>query len=249
MRQAIILTYFLDKIVQTSVVHGHHWCCVRHIAILYIVIETFKLEDIMRDFSQIVSDEAIGAAVTALEANGFTVTIAANAAAAKDSVLTALPNGAEVFTTTSETLDATGIAAAINDTGDYDAVRPKLASLTGEDSKQEQRRLGSAPAYVVGSVHAVTQDGRVLVASATGSQLPSYVYGAGTVIWVVGAQKIVENMDEALARLEQYVFPLENKRAMKAYGSGSSINKVLMVNKEFEPGRIQVVIVKESLGF
>lgn len=204
----------------------------------------------MNDFSRIVNDEAIGAAVPALEANGFKVTIVADATAAKDAVLAQVPKGAAVFTVTSETLEATGIAATINDSGDYDAVRPKLAALRGDESKRaEQRELGASPEFVLGSVQAITQDGRVLIASATGSQLPAYAYGAGSVIWVVGAQKIVKDMNEAFARLEQYVFQLENERAMKAYGSGSGINKVLTINKEVNSERIHVIIVKEALGF
>jgi L-lactate utilization protein LutC len=204
----------------------------------------------MADFTQVAQDEAIGAAVTALEANNFKVTVVDTAVGAKDAVLAALPKGAEVFTVTSRTLDDTGIRAAINESGDYDAIQPKLNAMMGDATKKaEQRRLGSAPEYVVGSVHALTQDGRALIASATGSQLPSYAYGAGNVIWVVGAHKIVKDMHEAFERLEQHVFPLEDERAQQAYGTHSSINKVLTVNKEANPERIRIIIVKETLGF
>lgn len=204
----------------------------------------------MNQFSTVAEEAAIATTVKGLEANGFVVTVAENGEAALVKALALLPKGAEVLTVTSQTVEKIGLASAINESGDYDAVRPKLTAMQGDESKKsEQRRLAAAPEYVVGSVHAVSQDGHVLIASATGSQLPAYTYGAAHVIWIVGAQKIVKNMDEAWKRLEQYVFPLENERAKQAYGAGSSINKALVYNKEVNPGRVHIVLAKEALGF
>lgn len=202
-------------------------------------------------YDTIATDAAIEAAKQALEANGLIVTVVDDKDAAKAAVLQKLTKGTEVMTVTSKTLEAIGLDTAINDSGDYDAVRPKLNQMMGDETKKrEQRKLGAAPDVVVGSVHAVTEDGIVLVASNTGSQLPSYVYGAGTVIWVVGAQKIVKDLNQAHDRLNSYVLPLESKRAHEAYGvPGSNISKMFELHKEIQPGRIHMVIVKESLGF
>ncbi len=201
-------------------------------------------------YDTVATDAQIETAKTALEANGMHVIVAKNADDAKQAVFDLLPKGAEVLTSTSHTLGTLGLDVAINESGDYDAVRPKLNALYGDPSKKrEQRKLAAAPDYIVGSVHAVTEDGRVLVASATGSQLPAYSQAAGKVIWVVGAQKIVKNLDAAFDRLSSHVFPLENERSQKAYGSGSSISKTLVFNKETTPDRITLVIVKENLGF
>lgn len=204
----------------------------------------------MRQFDVVADQAAITAAADALQANGFRVAIAENGEAAKTKVLELLPKGAEVFTATSVTNDSIGLTATINTSGEYDAVRPKIAALHGDPSGlAEQRSLRASPDYVVGSVHALTQDGHALIASKTGSQLPAYVYGAGHVIWVVGAQKIVKNLDQAWQRLEQHVLPLEDVRSHQAYGAGTSIDKVLIYNREFPPGRIDIIIVKEALGF
>ncbi|HEV7454759.1 MAG TPA: LUD domain-containing protein [Candidatus Saccharimonadales bacterium] len=204
----------------------------------------------MTDYKIIADDTAIETAKTALEANNFKVTVVADAAAAKETVLAKLPKGSEVLTVTSETLKTTGIAAAINESGDYDAVMPKLMVLMGDPSKkQEQRKIGAAPEYVIGSVHALTQDGHAIIASNTGSQLPAYAYGAGHVIWVVGAQKIVTDLADAEQRLSQHVLPLEDVRAQEAYGIHTAVNKKLVFNKEVAPDRVEIVIVKEVLGF
>ncbi len=204
----------------------------------------------MAEYNTVATDDVIKNTEAALQANNFEVVITEDGEAAKAAVLGMIPNGSEVMTATSRTLETIGLNSAINESGDYDAVVPKLAAMMGdEDKKREQRKLGAAPDYILGSVHALTQNGEALIASATGSQLPGYAYGAGRVIWVVGAQKIVKDLEQAFERLKEHVFPLENERSKQAYGSGSGINKTLVVKKEARPGRITVVIVKQSLGF
>jgi L-lactate utilization protein LutC len=114
----------------------------------------------------------------------------------------------------------------------------------------EKRRRGAAPEYVLGSVHALTETGSAIIASATGSQLPAYAYGAEKVIFVVGTQKIVPTLEAGMGRVTDHVLPLESERARKAYGvSGSSINKMLVLHKEVEAGRVTFILVKEALGF
>ena len=121
--------------------------------------------------------------------------------------------------------------------------------MNRETQGREIRKLGSAPDYAAGSVHAVTEDGHVLIASNTGSQLGPYATGAGKVIWAVGAQKIVKDLNEGLRRIQEYCFPREEEHMRQLYKVGTSVSKVLIVNREFRPGRITMIIVKEELGF
>ena len=114
---------------------------------------------------------------------------------------------------------------------------------------REIRKLVGAPDYAAGSVHAVTEDGRVLIASNTGSQLGPYASSAGKVIWVVGAQKIVKDVNEGLRRIEEYSYPLEEVHMQELYKMSTNVNKVLIVNREIRPNRITMIIVKEELGF
>jgi hypothetical protein len=98
-------------------------------------------------------------------------------------------------------------------------------------------------------VHAVTEDGRVMIASKTGSQLGPYASGAGNVIWVVGAQKLVKDMGEGVRRIYEYCLPREEVHMQELYHTGTAPNKILIVNGEMRPGRITMIIVKEDLGF
>jgi hypothetical protein len=102
---------------------------------------------------------------------------------------------------------------------------------------------------MVGSVHAVTEDGQVIIASFGGSQLPGYAAGAGHVVWVVGAQKIVPTLEDGFKRIREYSYPLEDERLLQSLGVNSAINKLLIVSGEVRPGRTTMIIVKEKLGF
>lgn len=185
----------------------------------------------------------------ALEKNGISVFIANTQEEAKRKALDLIPKGSEVMTMSSVTLDTLEISKEINELGRFNSVRNKLMSLDRNTQKRETNRLGAAPDFAVGSVHAVTEDGHVLIASNTGSQLPAYVYAAGKVIWVVGTQKIVKDTQDGLRRIYEYSYPLEDARAQKAYGVRSNVSKILIINKEIMPERITIILVKEKLGF
>ena len=200
------------------------------------------------EFARLASEEQIATAVAALTANGMTAEVVANGAEARSRVLDLLPEGAEVFTSMSRTLDTLGLSAEINDSSRYHPLRPQLKALDRERQGREWRRLQSSPEYVVGSVHAMTEQGQVLIASASGSQLASYVFGASHVIWVVGAQKIVRDLEEGLRRVREYSYPLEHERIQALGMPGSFVAKILLVERE-RPGRISVLLVKEALGF
>ena len=152
------------------------------------------------------------------------------------------------MTNTSVTLQETGIAEAINNGGPYESVRNKMMTLDFATQVQQMKAIAGQPDYALGSVHAVTRDGTLFIASASGSQLASYVWGAANVIFVVGAQKLVSSAEEARERIVEHSLPLEDARAYAAYGQNSQIGKILEIHQE-NPGRIHVVLLRQSVGF
>ncbi|HKC14449.1 MAG TPA: lactate utilization protein [Patescibacteria group bacterium] len=203
----------------------------------------------MKNWTELPDQKIIEKTIESLKANGIDAFSVENGKEAKEKALELIPQGAEIMTMTSVTLDSIGLPKEINESGKYDSVRNKLNSLDRKTQGREMQKLGAAPEWVVGSVHGITQDGKVLVASNTGSQLPAYVYGSDHVVWVVGAQKIVKDLDEAWKRLYEHTLPLESERLKKIYNVPSFVSKVLIVQKEIKPGRITMIIVKEVLGF
>jgi hypothetical protein len=202
-----------------------------------------------RRWGTLADDVRVKRTIAALEANGISVLRASDAAEAKRMVLDLVPDGSQVHQGASQSLDVVGITDEIEKSGRYEALRPRVWSMDRKTQGDEIRRLGAAPDVMLGSVHAVTETGSLVAASMSGSQLGPYVSGAGRVILVVGTQKIVSDLEEALHRIDEYAYTLEDARAQAAYGMRSGVNKVLVINREITPGRITVVLVDEVLGF
>jgi acyl-CoA hydrolase len=199
-------------------------------------------------FSTLPDDQTLAATVVALEEHGFSVEVVDGLDAAREAVLARIPNGASVMTNTSVTLQDTGIADAINDGGPYESARNKMFALDFATQLQEMKAIAGQPDYALGSVHAVTRDGTLVIASASGSQLASYAWGAANVIFVVGAQKLVPTPQAARERIYQHSLKLEDARAYAAYGQNSLVGKILEIHQE-PPGRIHVVLIRKIVGF
>ena len=193
--------------------------------------------------------ERLERAAAALTAHGFAVEILDAAAAARTRIEDLIPEGASVFTGASETLRLSGIDAHINTSGRYQAVRPRLLAMDRVTGAGDIRRLLASPGVAVGSVAALTETGSLVVASASGSQLPGYAGGAARAIWIAGAQKVVPDLPAALRRVEDHALPLESARAQVAYGQPSAINRLLVLNAEPHPGRGTVLLLRQATGF
>ncbi|HUZ29958.1 MAG TPA: LUD domain-containing protein [Solirubrobacteraceae bacterium] len=184
----------------------------------------------------------------ALRARGFKAQVADGAEQARQLVLGAIPEGSEVHTALSETLRELGITSEIEESGRYESIRSQLSSLDRGTQGREMRKLGAAPDYIIGSAHAITDDGEIIVGSGSGSQLGAYAYAGGDVILVVGHQKLARDLAEGLRRVREYSLPREYARMQDAGFPGSLLAKTLIIH--YDPSdRITVILVPETLGF
>jgi acyl-CoA hydrolase len=199
-------------------------------------------------FAALPDEDTLAATVTALEEHGFSVEVVDDLDAAREAVLARIPHGSSVMTNTSVTLQEAGITDAVNDSGHYDSARARMAGLDFATQLQEMKAIGGQPDYALGSVHAITRDGVLVIASASGSQLASYAWGAANVIFVVGAQKLVPTVEAARDRIYSHSLVLEDGRAVAAYGQHSYVGKILEIHAEL-PGRVHIVLVRQPAGF
>jgi hypothetical protein len=200
-------------------------------------------------FTDPATEPRLERAAAALTANNFVVEILDDAAAARTRIKYLIPEGASVFTGASETLRLSGIDVDLNTSGRYDAIKSRTLTIDRATGVRDIWRLIASPDVIVGSVAALTETGSLVIASASGAQLPGYAGGAGQVIWVVGAQKVVPDLSTALRRVEEHCLPLESNRAMQVYGKPSAVNRLLVLNAEPEPGRGTVLLLREAIGF
>jgi hypothetical protein len=211
-------------------------------------VVTMTIQTDPHRFTILPDDQTLAATVVALEEHGSSVEVVDDLDSAREAVLARIPEGSSVMTNTSVTLDETGIADAVNNGGPWESIRNKLLALDFETQAQEMKAIAGQAEFVVGSVHAITRDGVLLIASASGSQLAAYAWGAANVIVVVGAQKLVPDLEAARERIFEHSLKLEDARAYATYGQNSFVGKILEIHQEL-PGRTHVVLIRQSVGF
>jgi hypothetical protein len=201
-------------------------------------------------YSRPASEERIKTATESLTRNSFVVHVVDSPQDARSLLEKLLPDDKTIFTASSETVRLSGIDQLINaPESRFKSLRQEIVKLDPATQFREQIKMGATPDVVVGSVHAITDDGRVLVGSASGSQLGPFSAGAEKVFWIVGSQKLVKDLDDGLRRLDLYSFPMEDSRMRDVRDRGSVLAKILISNREVFPGRTTIIIVREPIGF
>lgn len=202
----------------------------------------------MTDYARPASESALDAVAEQLRERNFEVVIVDNAAEAKAAVLDRLPEGAEVHSGKSKTLEDIGLFKELMEGDRYDFVRKRTLKMDRKTQMREITKLSASPEYMLNSVHALTKAGQLVVVSASGSQLGPLASGAQRVILVVGSQKVVPDLDAAFRRIADYVFPYEDARLREQLGIGTQWARTLILERDFMPGRTTVILVREPVG-
>jgi len=201
------------------------------------------------DFAQPASEAMLQTVAERLRERNFETIIVATAAEAKVAVMERIPEGVEIHSGKSKTLEDIGVFAELMGSDRYDFVRKRTSKMDRKTQAREIRKLGAAPDVMLGSVQALTEAGQLVVASASGSQIGPYASGAGTLILVVGSQKIVPDLDTAIRRITDHVQPYEDARLREQMGMGTKLTRILILERDYSPGRTTVVLVREPVGF
>jgi len=206
--------------------------------------------EIDASLDELPAEETIEETVENLEANGFEVVVVDSADEALDTLKDHVPAGASVMNGHSTTLEEIGFAEYLTE-GDHDweALPNEIWSIDDDAERQAARREAQTADHFLGSVNAIAETGELVAADRSGSRIGAYPFAAGNVTIVSGVNKIVDDLDAALDRLESVAYPLENERAKEAYGVESAIAKQLVFRQELEEGRTTVVLIRENLGY
>ena len=206
------------------------------------------MTQIQEEFAAPASEETIQRVAGKMRERNIEVVVVDNGDQAREAVLERVPEGAEVHSGKSKTLQDAGIFDIIHDQSRYDALRPRMFKMDRKTQMREIRKLIAGPDYMLGSANAITEDGVLVIASATASQIGPIAGAAGKVILLVGSQKIVPDLETALRRIHDYVLPWEDAQLRKAMNTGSFVGKVLLVEREWAAGRMTVILVRQPIG-
>ncbi len=204
----------------------------------------------MQNNSLIPTNDVIEQTASSLTNNGFSTQVVADGVAALEALKKLIPANSEVMTGSSTTLNEIGFSDYLaSDAHPWKSVHSQITSEDDEAKRAELRRKSITAEYYVASANALTQDGKIVAVDMSGSRVGAFLYGAKNLVLVVGVQKIADNLDAALTRVREVVFPLEDARAQKAYGMHSKTAKWAIMEFEGVKNRVHVILVKEALGF
>lgn len=204
------------------------------------------------NYSQNASEDSISKTVAKLAEHNVEAIVVDDKQQALSMVKEFIPAGASVMNGSSMTLEEIGFVDYLkSDNHGWNNLHEAIVKETDSAKQAELRKQAVLSDYYLGSVHALTETGEMVIASNTGSQLPHIAFTSKNLIFVVGSQKIVPNLVEAIKRLEEYVIPLEDENSKKKWGAGTAVNKLLIFKGEnaYMGRKVRVIIVKESLGF
>ena len=185
-------------------------------------------------YNILASKESIQKTMASLKERGHLPEFVESRVEALEKIKTLIPHGASVMNGSSRTLEEIGFVDYLRE-GKHGWNNLHATILAEKDhiKQAELRKQSVLSDFYLGSAHAVTETGEIVVASNSGSQLPHLVFTSPNLIFVVG------------------LHPLEDER-MKSVGMGGSyISKMLVINKEqpFMGRKSHVIFVNEKLGF
>ncbi len=203
-------------------------------------------------YDTLADEKTLAKTVAALAEHGFEGIVVKNKAEALEKIKTLIPEDASVMNGSSVTLEEIGFVDYLK-SGNHGWNNLHEAILKEEDKAKRAllRKQSVLSDFYLGSVHALAETGELVIASNTGSQMPHIVFTSQNLIFVVGTQKIVPDLDQALNRLEEYVVPLEDAHMQTLYKQGTTLSKIVIFKRQSPmiKRNIKVILVQEKLGF
>jgi len=194
--------------------------------------------------------DIVAGTIRAVQERGITVISVPNGDQALEAIRKIIPPGAEVMTGSSTTLLEIGLGELLaNGKSGWDLIHDAIERENDPGIRGEMRRRSVTADYFISGANAIAESGEIIACDASGSRIGAWPFGAGHLVLVVGINKIVPTVEDALTRVRKYAFPLENVRAKKVYGTPSSIGKCVILAHEKVEGRITLILIHESLGY
>ncbi|SHK10757.1 Uncharacterised ACR, YkgG family COG1556 [Clostridium cavendishii DSM 21758] len=159
----------------------------------------------------------------------------------------------------SMTLFETGIIDYLR-SGKYNFLDRYKDNLTKDDIKKIYRQAFFADAYF-SSTNAITENGELYNVDGTGNRVAALLYGPEKIIIVAGLNKIVKNVEEAIARTKDIVAPANAKRlnrktpcakvgyCVECQSEDRICCEYTLIRRQTISNRIHVIFISENFGY
>lgn len=196
------------------------------------------------------SDNEVAATVKAIEVRGIRVLRVGDGESALDKIKEIITPGSEVMNGSSTTLVEVGFVDLLNSGQQgWKNLRAIVDSENDKTKRDDLRRRSLEAEYFLSGVNAIAMTGELVSCDATGSRVGAWPFAAKNLILVAGVNKIVPTLEDALRRVREYAYPLEDARAKKASGTPSRIGKCVILANEWRKGRVTLILIDDRLGY
>lgn len=229
-----------------DIIHSRFLFCV------YLLKGWLQHYDKAMNYKNLADKQSLDQTVLALTKHGYTVVTVEDKEKALEEIKKLIPSGSSVMNGSSVTLEQIGYPDYLaNGQHGWVDLHAKIKAEEDAAKRALLRKESVSSDYYLGSVHALTENGEMIIASNTGSQLPHIAFTSPNLVFVVSTKKIVATIDDGLKRLEEHVIPLEDKHMQDLYGMGTQLNKILIFKGESQMiGRkVTLLLIEEDLGF
>jgi L-lactate utilization protein LutC len=204
------------------------------------------------NYTTLADKKSLDKTILSLSGKGYKVFNTQSSSEALEKIKEIIPEGSVLMNGSSTTLNQIGFSDLLKDNNHkWNNLHEAIVSETDTEKQSILRKEATLSEYYIGSVHAITEDGEMVIASNTGSQLPNIVFSSTNLVFIIGTQKIVNNLSSAMERLENHVKALEDERSKVAYGVPTSVNKILIFKGEnpYMGRTVSIILVNELLGY
>lgn len=185
---------------------------------------------------------------------------AATAAQAKEEIMAMIPQGSQVFRCGSMTAVGMGLWEAISKLPRVEVIDPYQAGISSEEGMDRRRRGITADVMIAGA-NAITLDGKLVNLDGLGNRVAAMAFGPKKVILVVGMNKVVPDLESAMARVKRYAGPVNAVRlgvntpcvqtglCTDCSSPQRICNTWSIMEGHMIKGRIHVKLIGENLGY
>ena len=214
----------------------------------------------MDQHQQVWSEKVAAHIIKHLEKRHLEGSYAATSAQAVDEILAMIPSGATVYRSGSMTTTVMGLWEKLAEVPGVTVLNPYLPGLPPEEG-MDMRRRGLTADVMITSSNAITLDGKLVNLDGMGNRVSAMAFGPKKVILVVGMNKVVPDLEAAMARVKHYAAPVnairlgtqtpcvETGLCADCRSPQRICNIWSVIEGQMVKGRIHVKLVGEELGY
>jgi hypothetical protein len=153
-----------------------------------------------------------------------------------------------------------GIYDAIKDNSDLEVLDTFDRNIPREQSLEARRQALLVDLFITGT-NAITETGQLVNLDMYGNRIAAITFGPKSVVILVGRNKVVSDLDEAMTRIKNYAAPVNAMRLDKktpcvktsyceeCKSPDRICNTWTITEKSFPKGRVKIILINEALGF